>query len=252
MTTRPDYRIDVVDRALDLLEALRAVGPASLSDLAARVKCTRTAAFRLLRTLQQRGYAVQDEGRGVWRLGVRFPALGDAAVAQRALPVAAAPALALAAKTAGENIYLLQRNCIEAEVAALHPAPDPVRRYAELGTRLPLHAGICRLLLGYAPPALQARLLSLPLARIAPATRTDRRWVLDELARLRPRDVVVSREELFEGVVELGVPVRDAAGRICAVVAILSPAFRMRPARQKEIVETLKTQTAAIEELLKG
>ena len=35
-------------------------------------RCTRTAGFRLLRTLQSRGFAIQDEARGVWRLGARW------------------------------------------------------------------------------------------------------------------------------------------------------------------------------------
>jgi DNA-binding IclR family transcriptional regulator len=249
-----DYRIEVVDRTLDVLEALREIGPAALSDLAARAGCTRTAAFRLLRTLQLRGYAVQDEGRGAWRLGVRFPALGQASISQRALPVTANPLLHEAAVATGENVYLLQRNGMEteAEVTTVQPPPEPVRRYATLGTRLPLHAGPCRLLMAAAPIALQARLLSQKLTRVAPGTRTDRGWLMAELPRLRTRESLVTMEELFEGAGELAVPMRDASGQICAVVSILSPAFRVRPARQKELLAILKSQTATIETLLRG
>ena len=67
-----DYSIAAVDRTLDLLESLSRLGPASLAALADSVGCTRTAAFRLLRTLQGRGFTIQDEARGLWRLGARW------------------------------------------------------------------------------------------------------------------------------------------------------------------------------------
>src|SRR3954466_6897086 len=80
-----DYSIAAVDRALDLLEALARTGPAPLAVLAESAGCTRTAGFRLLRTLQSRGFAIQDESRGLWRLGARWSVLGRAASEQGAL-----------------------------------------------------------------------------------------------------------------------------------------------------------------------
>ena len=50
-TPARDYSIAAVGRALDLLEALSRIGPAPLAALADRARCTRTAGFRLLRTL---------------------------------------------------------------------------------------------------------------------------------------------------------------------------------------------------------
>ena len=60
-----DYSIAAVGRALDLLEALSRIGPAPLAALASQARCTRTAGFRLLRTLEARGFAIQE-----WALGV--------------------------------------------------------------------------------------------------------------------------------------------------------------------------------------
>ena len=84
-TPARDYSIAAVGRALDLLEALSRIGPAPLAALAESARCTRTAGFRLLRTLEARGFAIQDEARGMWRLGARWGVLGRAAVEQGAL-----------------------------------------------------------------------------------------------------------------------------------------------------------------------
>ena len=86
-----EYSIAAVNRALDLLEALARIGPAHLAELAGEARCTRTAAFRLLRTLQARGFALQDNARGAWRLGARWITLGQAASRQGALAAAAMP-----------------------------------------------------------------------------------------------------------------------------------------------------------------
>ena len=99
-----DYSIAAVDRTLDLLESLSRIGPASLAALAEDAGCTRTAAFRLLRTLQGRGFTIQDEARGLWRLGARWNALSRAASEQGALAATAMPFLAALGKATGENV----------------------------------------------------------------------------------------------------------------------------------------------------
>src|SRR3984885_920035 len=105
-TPARDYNIAAVDRTLDLLEALSRLGPASLAALAESAGCTRTAAFRLLRTLQSRGFTIQDQARGLWSLGARRGALGRAASDQGALAATAMPFLAALGKATGENVYL--------------------------------------------------------------------------------------------------------------------------------------------------
>ena len=85
---------EAFSNAPQLLEALSRLGPASLAALAESAGCTRTAAFRLLRTLQGRGFTIQDEARGLWRLGARWNALGRAASEHGALAATAMPFLA--------------------------------------------------------------------------------------------------------------------------------------------------------------
>ena len=136
-----DYSIAAVGRALDLLEALARVGPAPLATLADSAKCTRTAGFRLLRTLEARGFAIQDEARGIWRLGARWSVLGRAAQQQGALAATAMPFLSALGKTTGENVYLRMRDGMESETLAIFQTDPGLRLYSEVGQRRPLHAG---------------------------------------------------------------------------------------------------------------
>jgi IclR family KDG regulon transcriptional repressor len=155
-----DYSIAAVDRTLDLLEALSRLGPTSLAALAEAAGCTRTAAFRLLRTLQARSFAIQDEARGLWRLGARWNALSRAASEQGALAATAMPILAALGKATGENVYLRVRDGMESETVAIYQTDPSIRVYSEMGKRGPLHAGSSRILLAFAPEAVQTQLLA--------------------------------------------------------------------------------------------
>jgi len=198
-----DYSIAAVARTLDLLEALAVVGPAPLATVADAARCTRTAGFRLLRTLQSRGFAIQDEARGVWRLGARWTALGQAAENQGALAATAMPFMNELAKACGENVYLHVRDGQMGETVAIMQADPGLRVYGEVGKRQPLHAGPYRLLLAHAPEAVQTQVLAQKLPRFTPATRTDPAWIAADLQRIRARGYLVTADEISPGAVSV-------------------------------------------------
>lgn len=240
------YSIAAVDRALDLLEALRARGPATLAELAEQIGSTRPAAFRLLRTLQARGYAIQDRARGTWRLGARLPALARAANSQDALASLARPIMQDASDQTEEHIALLIRRNLDCVVAALVTGPVKLRRFVEEGTRLPLHAGPCRLLLSHAPAAVQARILASPMTKIAPHTRIDRAWIIADLPRLRDRSFSATDEELFEGEASIATPVFEAGMHLSGLLCVITPRFRLRGAHQRLVLSVLRDAAAEI------
>ncbi len=231
-----DYSIAAVARTLDLLEALAVVGPAPLATVADAARCTRTAGFRLLRTLQARGFAIQDEARGVWRLGARWTALGQAAENQGALAATALPYMSDLAKACGENVYLHVRDGQMGETLAIFQADPGLRVYTEVGKRRPLHAGPYRLLLAHAPEAVQTQVLAQKLPRFTPATRTDPAWIAADLHRIRARGYLVTADEIAPGAVSVAVPVRDASGQVVAALCICAASLRMRPPRPRALV----------------
>jgi IclR family transcriptional regulator, KDG regulon repressor len=246
----PDYSIAAVGRALDLLEALARVGPSSLAALASAAGCTRTAAFRLLRTLQTRGFAIQDEARGVWRLGARWGVLGRAAQEQGALAATASPILASLGQSVGENVYLLVRDGLQSETAAVFQADPALRVYTSVGARRMLHAGSSRLLLAYAPEAVQTQVLAQRLPRFTPATRTDPAWIAADLQRIRSRGYLLTSDEVNPGAVSVSAPVRDASGQVVAALAVTAPSMRMRPPRPRSLLPAVLEAAAKLSRTL--
>lgn len=245
-----DYSIAAVDRTLDLLEALAVIGPAPLAAIADAAKCTRTTGFRLLRTLQGRGFAIQDEARGVWRLGARWSALGQAAENQGALAATALPFMNELAKACGENVYLHVRDGQMGETIAIIQADPGLRVYSEVGRRRPLHAGPYRLLLAHAPEAVQTQVLAQKLPRFTPATRTDPTWIAADLQRIRARGYLITADEIAPGAVTVAVPVRDASGQVVAALCVSAASLRMRPPRPRALVPTLADAAAKLSHAL--
>jgi DNA-binding IclR family transcriptional regulator len=249
-TPARDYSIAAVGRALDLLEALSRIGPAPLAALADSARCTRTAGFRLLRTLEARGFAIQDEARGMWRLGARWGVLGRAAVEQGALAATAMPFLAALGKTSGENVYLRIRDGLESETIAIYQADPGLRLYSEVGKRQPLHAGSSRLLLAHAPEAVQTQVLVQRLPRFTPATRTDSAWIAADLQRIRTRGYLLTTDEVVAGAATVAAPVRDASGQVVAVLSVSAPTMRMRPPRPRALLPVVMDAAVKLSRIL--
>jgi DNA-binding IclR family transcriptional regulator len=228
--------ITAVNRALSLLETLARTGPVPLAVLADAAGCGRTAAFELLTTMQTRNFVIQDDSRGLWRLGARWAVLGSAASEQGALAATAMPYLAALGNATGENVYLRVREGMETETVAIYQTDPGLRVYTEVGKRMPLHAGSGRLLLAHAPEAVQTQVLAQRLQRYTPSTRTDATWIAGDLHRIRQRGFLITDSEVVAGTVSVCAPVRDSSGQVVAAMLIGAPSLRMRPPRPRALM----------------
>jgi DNA-binding IclR family transcriptional regulator len=248
---RPVYTVAAVNRALDLLDVLSQAGPASLAQIAGAAGCTRTAAFRLLRTMAARGYVAQDGARGLWRLGDRFPALQAVPGSRGPVAILATPVLDRLARETNRVIYLVHRVGQEGIVIALSQADSSQRRYSELGTALPLHAGCGRLLLAFAPEPVQVQVLTGRLSRFSPATITDPRRLATENRMIRERGWFTSQDELIPGSIAFSAPVRDALNTPDWMLTIACPVIRVSGADRRTLLRTVISAAEEISALLR-
>lgn len=242
----PDYGIAAAERTFDVVAAIMRLGPATLAAIATEAGCNRPTTFRILHTLQSRGLVSQDVPRGPWRLGTAWLSVARTARRQQAMERAAAPFMLALAQDSQETMYLAVRDGQECEVIAVHPGDKQLRVYAKPGDRSPLHAGPGRLLLVYAPAAIQSAVLSSRLPRLTPAVRIDGPWIAADLQRIRSRGWLITHDEIEEGAVTVSTPVRDNTGEVIAVLTIASPSIRMRPPRPHTLLTVLIETAAAL------
>jgi len=221
---KSDYLIHSVSRALDLLEAFSAQeGALGVTQLARKLQLHKNNVFRLLATLETRGYVVQDPETERYRLGPKVYEIASVFLHHLDLRRQARPHLeALVLKT-GETACLGVLDRASVVYVEMVEAEQAVRVAPRLGRRAP----------ALSRAAGQVLLAALPREgrEAAVADQADPGQALERLARVAAEGYAIDREEGEAGVVAVAAPVRDLTRRQTAAVECAAPAFRWSAAR---------------------
>lgn len=223
------YRVQAAHKILDLLEALAArPEPSSLIDLANATALPRATAFRLLRTLEEAGFAQRRSGG--YELGYKCRILGDAARSMLDLRREALPMLEWLRDVSGETtqMAMLEDWQIVYLERVLSRQPVAYMR-SRVGTVLPAYCtGLGKALLAFRPQVeVKAWASTQTFARLTPKTLTSAQALLDELEAIRKRGYALDLEEREGGVRCIAAPVRDYDDAVVAAISIAGPAERM-------------------------
>lgn len=201
--------VQVLDRAVALVDTIASEGPCSLAQLVLHTDLSRPTAHRLAVALEHLGVLARDhDGRFV--LGGRLTAWG--AVANRRIVDAARPVLAELAATTGESAQLFVREGDRRVCVAVHDRPSGLRDSVPLGAVMPLDRGSGGKVL------------------LAWSTDADR-FDIDarSLAAVRRRGWAESVGEREDGVASVSAPVRTTGGTLVAAIGVSGPIGRLGP-----------------------
>ena len=228
------YRVQVLERALALLDALgaanREVGPAELAGILHLHKST---IHRLLKVLE--GYRfVRRNPQGKYDLGLKLFELGNMSVSRFSLPRRAEPFLKEVVRETGETAQICVLNNIQMVSIANADAPWLLRA---IGHRGELHSSASgKAFLAFLPRPAQDLLLSrLTLTKFTHNTITTLSALKSELTRVRRKGFAVNNEEVEAGVRCIGAPIFDHNSRVIATLSIAGPVFRMTKDRVPEL-----------------
>src|SRR5581483_10187843 len=119
------------------------------------------------------------------------------------------------------------------------------------GRRTPAHASATgKALLAFQPAAVIEQVLRAPLQRYTARTITDAALLRAELEQVRRRGYAVAHEELQAGLTAVAAPIREADGRVQAVLSLSAPTYRTPPARQREHARLVVQAAAEVSRLL--
>jgi len=233
------YLIRSVGRALDLLEAFTEHdGSLGLTDLAKRLGIHKNNAFRLLATLETRGYVTQEPGTGRYRLGLKLYQLGQHV--QRLLSPAreARPILEGLVRHCDETAYLGILDDASVVYVAMVETTQAIRVAPRLGARAPAWlTAHGKIQLAFLPPErLDEAIQESPV--------TDPDELRRRLAESAQRGYDVEDEDPKAGVRGLAAPVRDEEGQVMASLGLVGPTFRLTPDRIERELSPLVSQAA--------
>jgi IclR family KDG regulon transcriptional repressor len=241
MPDQNDYTIAAVDRALHTLEALAEQPRQGVTALSKRLGLTKTIVFRLLSTLESRGFVMKEGDQPLYSLGYRLGVLGERAGQQNMLLAAARPVMEGLREQTSENINLIVREGQASLVVATLAGRHAIRIFALAGRHGPLHAGGgSMLLLALAPHSVRNAALSDPLPRFTDDTIIDPVTLRDRLEQIRAQDYNISVNDLDEGAFSVAAPIRNATGDVVAAISVAGAIGRFDEARQVQYLDLVR------------
>jgi DNA-binding IclR family transcriptional regulator len=245
------YHSRTIERALDVLESFQPAEPAlSLKDVSRRTGFPESTLFRILLTLQKRGY-LEQRVDGTYQLTrkVLFGRLLDDAEALRAL---AAPQLQELASSFNETASLAY--FFEEYIQVL----DTVETFHEIrvsnrrGRILPPHcSAMGKAILAFQPAETVHRMLeAYGLTKRTEHSIVDRSALRAELERIQKEGFAVDREESMLGGICIGAPITSHSGHVIAALSVSTPVPRLprerEPLIQRGVVAAAKAVSVAL------
>ncbi len=224
------YRVQVLDRAVAILELLWRQGPElSVMEISHTLGINKSTVRRILKALASHRLVEENESTGRYRLGIRLFELGSSVVARLDPQERARPYLERLVLETGETAHLCILDRGEVLYLDKHEPMRTMRIPSEVGRRNPAHCtAVGKALLAYLPEEeLEELVRQHGLRAYTARTITTLAELKRELARVREQGYSVDNEEFEEGLRCIGAPIRDYSGRVVASISIAGPAFRL-------------------------
>ncbi len=247
---KTDYIIQSVDHALDVLEAFQGEeGELGITELSNRLKLHKNNIFRILATLESRGYVEQNPASDNYRLGLKTLELGQAYIRHTGLLRVARPVMERLRDELDENVYIGVLKGRYAYYLDCAESTRTVRVLSRVGCHVPPYCtALGKSQLAYEPAEqILSVLHKKELRRFTPKTMTDRDEVVRHLAQVREQGWAEDNEEWDEAVRCVAAPIFDYNRKVVGAISISAPSVRMTQERMEK--EFLPRVRAAADEI---
>ena len=233
-----------VDRALTILELL-SKGPSSVTEIGDALGIHKSTAFRILATLEQKGFVTQDEERGKYRLGRMLVYLASTITADLDLIKLAKPVSERLSELTQEtvNIAVLEKQ----EVVNIDQVigTSGVVSYNWVGKRNPVSCtSTGKVLLAFSSETERQRLVK----KFEPCTAhsiQDAQALIKQLEDIRQIGYGYTLEELELGLNAVAAPIFTFSGEVVAALSVSGPSYRVTKERIASLGQ--KTKEAGLE-----
>jgi DNA-binding IclR family transcriptional regulator len=236
------YRIQVLERALSLLEVLAGadewLGP---TELAARLSLHKATTHRLLAVLERRQFIRRNPVDRTYGLGARLFQLSARPSARMKLREASEPFLRQLADETGETAHVCVLEGDELMTIATVEGRWSLRTPSTVGRRIPLHCtAVGKALLAFLPDRTMLELVArTPLRQFTQYTIVSRALLKAELRQVRKVGFAIDNEEKEPGLRCVGAPIYDHTRAVVASMSIAGPVFRLKKERLGEFSRTV-------------
>ena len=237
------YVVKVLEKAMTILDVYsRHEHAFTLDDLTRRTGFSKSTVFRILRTMEKNGYIRYDQEDGLYRLGLRFLDLGGVVYSSTSVRKSASPFLDAVARALKATILVGVIIDDEFSYIDKREGDSILRIPAYLGAKMPPAESFLGLtLLAFMDGHERKRLLTPhPTEAHTERTLTGMGAIEAKLEDARRKGFFLERGEFFEGVIQIGTPIRGAQGTVVAALGACLQEFRVSDEGPQQAVQALE------------
>ena len=228
---KSNYVIQSVSHAFDVLEQFNGnVDEIGVTELSKRLKLHKNNVFRVLATLEARGYIEQNKVTENYRLGLKCLQIGQIFIHQMGLLLQAKATLKELVRTTKESAFVAIRKGNAIIPLDFAEPARAVRAVSILGTVLAPHATAAgKVYLAFEAEGGVSQVLPERLERYTERTITARQLLLDQIKEITAAGFAMDQGEFNEDLSSVATPVRDYTRTLVGALAVIGPGHRLTP-----------------------
>ncbi|TCS95962.1 IclR family transcriptional regulator [Hazenella coriacea] len=229
--------VRAVERALDILMCFVQKPQLGMMEIAENTGLNKSTVFRLLGTLEEKGFVQRDPYTEKYQLGFRIWELSTNIDHSSDPAVLFLPEMERLRDELDETISLYIRDGFERIRIQAVESRQAIRRVAPIGVRLPLSVGASsKVLMAYADELTLKEVLHDPMW----PEGIDQKVYISQLAQIKKDGYAISVEEREAGTAAISVPVFSSTSRrLVVALAVSGPVSRMNVKQMTQFVPCL-------------
>lgn len=248
MLTKPKkyYEIGSISKVCQLIEMLSTKKSWELTDLCKAVGMPKTTVHRMLLTLEDNGYVVQERQRGEYCLSFKFFSIGSRMLGHSNLVDIARPYCRELLEAVDETVNLCVVSGTEMLVVEKQVTSQMLRQDSIIGSSFPLFQSASgKIFLAFADKAETEKVLAL-IREQSPSMQSEQvmRDLCSEIEQVRDSGLAYDYEEVFKGVRCTAAPLYDFQNKLVATLSVSSPTVRLNE-KTTTIIESHLIVTAS-------
>jgi IclR family transcriptional regulator, KDG regulon repressor len=225
--------VRAVERALDILLCFAgSPNDLSLTELSTRVGLHKSTVFRLLASLEGKGFVIRDPETEKYRIGLRIWELAAGFMQSDDPAIMLLPEMERLRDLLGETISLYLRDGRERVRIQAVQSNQAIRRVAPIGARLPLNVGASsKVLIAFSEPQVREALLR----ELDWVGEQDRQAFEQKLEEIRLKGYATSVEERETGAAAVAAPIWSSSGKLAVALGVSGPSNRLTAVEMERI-----------------
>ncbi|NOU65453.1 helix-turn-helix domain-containing protein [Paenibacillus sp. LMG 31461] len=236
------YTIQSIDKALDLIELLAEHGSLNLLELTDLLDQPKSSTYRIVLTLENRGFISRDDENGKYCLGYKQLMLTRGMLERNTLRSAALHEMKKLSEMYGDTInlgVLLEGEVLYVEILE---STQPLRMTDTVGSKSPFHAtAMGKAMAAFLPEEKVKELITLQgLPALTKNTIVSEAQFQLKLQQVREQGFALDDQEIVEGARCLAAPIFNMYGNVEGAVSMSGAMHRFADEVIPEMAESIK------------